>query len=88
MGHEIFEGFVVGDAFDLGAKKIMAPYSKGMDDGEHLTVVGGVVAFGGVELPGFEGNGLKAVTLVLEKNGTNGVVGGVGVYNKGKIGVG
>ena len=56
-----------------------------MDDGEHFSVMDGVVLLRRGELPGFVGNGLETLALVLHKDGSNSVGGGVHVEMKGKV---
>jgi hypothetical protein len=56
-----------------------------VDDGEHFSVMDGVVLLRRRELPGFVGDGLESLALVLHKNGANSIGRGVHVEMKWEV---
>ncbi len=76
---------MVRDAKDRWAFKVVSPHTSGVDDGEHFSVVDGVVLLSWRELPGFVGDGLESLALILHKNGSNSVGGGIHIEVKWEV---
>ena len=77
------EGDIVSIRLDLRAQEVVFPLLEGMYDCEHLSLVGGVIAFCRVELAaGASHQPEFSSTIFLREGGSNGFYAGVHMKNK------
>ena len=83
LGTEVVEGVVICVDGEVSTMEVDSPVTEGIDNGEQLSLMSGVVLFGGVQGSRVECDGVDSLVCGMFHNYADRILGGVGGYDDG-----